>query len=91
MLFIVNYSINSQTRGPQGLVAALNALGDARLQIFGNTWLLHTVRERAVDIQRVLQMQIDPADRVFVAEITHMQRNGWMNRNVWEWANQHDN
>lgn len=91
MLHILTFSLENPARDYHEFGEALRSLGDARLQIFKNAWLLHTQTEGATEIQHILQPTIEANDRLFVAEITHQQRNGWMNRNVWAWAAEHDN
>ena len=91
MLYIVNYSLNNATRNYQDFIATLNNLGDDRLQIFDRAWLVYQREGNATLLANNLRQQLDPIDRLFVVEITQRDRNGWMNRNVWDWANAHNN
>lgn len=86
MLHVVSYYLGNPAHDHAGFQAALQRLGDTRLQILPNVMLVHSDTDDAAAIQRALQPYVGAMDRVFVAEMARRPANGWMTRDVWVWT-----
>ena len=88
MLYLITYDLYRPQQDYTRLFSVIQSQGVA-LRCLQSVWLLQTNTD--VDtIQASLQGAIDQTDRILVVDITQKRRNGWMNRNIWEWMTQHD-
>lgn len=88
MLYMITYDLYRPQQDYAGLFAAIQAEG-AALRCLQSVWLLQTNTDINL-LQTRLMTHIAANDRVILVDITQRPRNGWMNRNVWTWMQQHD-
>ena len=88
MLYIVTYDLHDADAGYEAINQAIQGLGEAN-HCQGSVWLLQT-RMNVNEIQSALLQVMDTNDRLLIADITGRPRNGWLTRDRWDWARQHD-
>lgn len=91
MLLSICVESNNRLRDYSTLEPAIAGLGEAR-QVVRWTWLLHPrVPDMTAVVATVRQHIDNDIDRLFVAEITGRRLDGWLRRDLWDWANDNNN
>lgn len=88
MLYMITCGLKNKERNFQAVADAIMRLGESN-HCLDLVWLLHSQRN-VNEIQSEIQRAISEDDRFIVMDVTARPRNGWMNRDVWEWVRAHD-
>ena len=87
MLFVVDIDIKDSAR-KSTFATGISQLGNTH-QMFENTWLLDSNRQRN-DIYTSLRANLNDSDLILIIQTSRDDLSGWVPKSTIEWLNEHN-
>lgn len=88
MLYIISYDLKLPGRDYTAVYETIKGLGPW-CHYLDSTWVVQSNLSIKQVVDRIKE-NMDNNDYLFVVDITHKDRNGWLPSDAWKWLREHD-
>ena len=88
MIYSISYDLSKPGRNYDDLYETIKS-APGWIRVMDSYWFINTTESVNVWSDR-LRQAIDQNDSLFVVDISGQNRQGWVNKQVWEWLKKHD-
>ncbi|MCQ2340646.1 MAG: hypothetical protein MJZ79_07735 [Paludibacteraceae bacterium] len=85
-VYLITYDLNKDGKDYANLYQKIKDIApNAWIHPLESVWCLRVQDIDANSIYNQLRPSVDDVDNLFIVEITNMDRQGWMPKNLWVW------